>query len=115
LSKDFFSSTFNQRDLQEANIENVNSANIVKEHASFTFEYKKKDYFEISSCSIKKKMSNFCLAFELWCDTEKIKKNTYNNLLEVLHLLNSSEMKKLFRRLNTFHIWCKRRLSLFFI
>jgi sulfur transfer complex TusBCD TusB component (DsrH family) len=116
LSKDFFFSTFiNQRDLQKANIENVNSANIVKEHASLTFEYKKKDCFEISSCSIKKEMSNFCLAFELWCDTKKIKKNTYNSLFEVLHLLNSSEMRKLFRRLNTLHIWCKRKLSLFLI
>jgi hypothetical protein len=116
IVKRFFFSTFiNQRDLQEANIENVNSTNIVKEHASFTFKYKKKHCFEISFCSIKKKMSNFCLVFELWCDTKKKKKNTYNNLLEVLHLLNSNEMKKLFRRLNTFYIWCKRRLSLFFI
>jgi hypothetical protein len=116
LLKDFFSSTFiNQRDLQKANIENVNSTNIVKEHASLTFEYKKKHCFEISSYSIKKKMLNFCLAFELWCDTEEKKKNTYNNLFKVLHLLNSSEIKKLFRRLNTLHIWCKRRLLLFFI
>ncbi len=116
LLKDFFFSTFiNQRDLQEANIENVNSTNIGKEHASLTFEYKKKHYFEISSCSIKKEMSDFCLAFELWYDTEEIKKNTYNNLFEMLHLLNSSEMRKLLRRLNTLHIWCKRRLSLSFI
>jgi hypothetical protein len=87
----------------------------MKEHALFTFEYKKKHCFKISSCSIKKEMLNFCLVFELWCDTKEIKKNTYNYLLEVLHLLNSREMRKLFRRLNTFHIWYKCKLSLFFI
>jgi hypothetical protein len=75
LLKDFFSSTFiNQRDLQKANIESVNSTNIMKKHASLTFEYKKKHCFEISFCSIKKKMLNFCLAFELWYDTKEIKK-----------------------------------------
>jgi hypothetical protein len=63
----------------------------------------------------KEKNVRFLFRFWIIMRYKRNKKNTYNNLLEVLHLLNLSEMKKLFRRLNTFHIWCKRKLSLSFI
>jgi hypothetical protein len=98
-------------DIQASDIESEQSVDF-EQYAPPIPDLAPEDVVQVPSRHVTTPISDFILALGIWCDTELIKRRTYNSLLEVLRLLDCPETKQLPERLDTLHTWCRSRIPL---
>ncbi len=99
------------QNVQDFDIEIDANKKFVKKFASFNSNLMKNDNIRISSYSLSKSMFDFSMILNFWCEKKNIMRKIYKNLLKVLHLINCSKTRILSNRLNTLHMWYRKRFS----
>ena len=99
-------------DIDESDIESLESVDSVEPFAPPVSELLPDEAARVPSKISENDISDFHLALGFWCDKEGLKRRSYNGLLEILRLLDHSEIRRLPQKLSTLLTWSRSRIPL---